>query len=186
MTDKTVRDQRQRRNQEALASGVPGTKKTGAPAPHTDGGGQNLPAVPGPKGNPKGGKGGPPGKGTPKGGKGGGGQPQGGGSSKGDKAGNGEATGYARPCGHHFFGVCHLGADVPIGGSCRFGEHKAIPSDADRAQTYFKKLEEQHGKWEEGKFAPQASQSDGPTTRWACNTPPASPRGSRHPPAVPM
>ena len=173
-TDKSVRETRQRKNQESLATGTPGNhKKPGAPA-LADGGDQ-IPALAGPKGNPKGGgKGDPKGnpKGTPKGG-GAATTPAEGSDTKGKGKGKGDQP-YIRPGFFFMFGLCRCGTDVPLGGSCTFGKHKPIPSKADREHHQFKKLELEQGAWDKSKVKLPAMPAKTPNVE---NTPPASPRG---------
>jgi len=57
-----------------------------------------------------------------------------------------------RSCITHFFGKCKHGAVPAPGTKCDHGCHRKAPTDADRQHYLFKRMENQHGTWEPGKF----------------------------------
>ena len=161
MTDKVIRERRQRLNTQALVAAA-------------GGGLTNKPAVPGldaTDDSQKQTRQGRGGKGEPKGG--GKGEPKGKGKGKG-KGKDGEPP-VNKGCPYHFFGACIRGH---AGTGCTQGTHKQFPSKADREHYAFKKQEANLGTWEKGKF----KYPDGvavPAKVNAENTPPGSPRAGR-------
>ena len=178
--DKVIRDKRNRTNTQALSAGTLFDKKgrrPGAPGPL-----QDTPAEQQPKGDNT--KGDPKGKGKGKEGKGGAkGDPKGKGKGNGKKS-PGFAKNPERSCFQHFFAQCD--PTIKKGKCCQQGFHRDEPSEAERENPFFKRLEAQYGEWSKGRFkynktaAPAKQQ---PQQGNAQDTPTNSPRGPAGAPA---
>ena len=89
-----------------------------------------------------------------------------------------------RSCITNFFGRCKHGAVLGPGVKCDYGNHRKVPTDADRAHYLFKRMEGQHGAWAPGKFPYPAKANVAAAAADAAGvptvTPAASPRGAHN------
>jgi len=165
MIEKVIKEDRSQANLASHAGyhdthSQPPKKQPGAPATTDDSAGnpKNDPTKKDGKGGNK--KGDKKGKGDGKGGKGKDGGKKGAGKGgDGGKAGGTPKSNDApkkpdpnRSCITNFFGKCKHGAHLGPGVKCDHGCHRKVPTDADRAHFFFKRMEAQHGAWAPGKF----------------------------------